>query len=864
MKFILHTLLFFLLVTQICFAQWSPVQSIINVDNTALLSFNLGSTNKYGSIKERINQASIINTLKGYGAYQSLIKVVPESLEVMMYTGESSERKVSLFNTSSETIQCSLRFDDPFTFAMGEIQTLNSITLPGGLELMGNAALQFPPGQILLTPATYDMLGGLFLTNPITSKDVKIEFDFSIGGGSGADGLALCFLDEKELGDRGGGMGWAKYLPNAKSWALEFDTWWNPERDDKDDNHASIVTSELKILAYNSTIPRMQDNGWFHCELIFENNNVKVFLQNDSVGFPRTNILNANVEAYQAIKYYIAFTAGTGGATNNHIIDNILITASNNSRLQPEQVNLVAGDSVEINIKFNAQGLRGGDYYEKLVVVPDSNESFRVEVPIHMIVESAPDISLQSSSDFGRILAGSREINNIQVKNSGFKDLYISNCCSLSGNFRPLLLSFILREGEVRSIPIECLATSNGIIKDTLIIESNDPDESVVKVGIKALVITAPSALIADAIEKVSTSSIELCVRELEAFGTRDAMASNRNSVREYIKEKFLDAGITSVSLDSFQMDGTWQANVVATITGSSTSSGEIIVGGHYDSRANTVSKAPGADDNASGVAAVIEIASVLSSMNYIPNNTIRLVAFAAEEYGLWGSEHFAQTVKTEGRQILLMQNFDMIAYRPNKSDDEVYVIKYDRAAFEAGLDSMLIANVTNLTPVASTMYFYDSDSYSFEANGFPAIFNIEYHLNPNLHTDKDSSQYLDFEYASDIVRSGLALLLTMDDAITDLNIPLETSISDFRLEQNYPNPFNPSTKIKYSVPQSSLVQIKVFDVLGSEIETLLNEEKPIGTYEINWNAANFPSGVYFYQLKAGDFKQTKKMILMK
>lgn len=89
-------------------------------------------------------------------------------------------------------------------------------------------------------------------------------------------------------------------------------------------------------------------------------------------------------------------------------------------------------------------------------------------------------------------------------------------------------------------------------------------------------------------------------------------------------------------------------------------------------------------------------------------------------------------------------------------------------------------------------------------------------------------------------------------------------TVADFRLSQNYPNPFNPSTKITYSVPQSSNVIIKVFDILGDEIETLVNEEKPVGTYEISWYAVNLPSGVYFYKLQAGSFVETKKMILMK
>jgi hypothetical protein len=86
----------------------------------------------------------------------------------------------------------------------------------------------------------------------------------------------------------------------------------------------------------------------------------------------------------------------------------------------------------------------------------------------------------------------------------------------------------------------------------------------------------------------------------------------------------------------------------------------------------------------------------------------------------------------------------------------------------------------------------------------------------------------------------------------------------DYLLYQNYPNPFNTTTIIKYSVPQTSNVVIKIYDILGNEIETLVNEEKAMGTYELNWNAENLPSGVYFYQLKAGDFVDTKKMILLK
>jgi len=88
--------------------------------------------------------------------------------------------------------------------------------------------------------------------------------------------------------------------------------------------------------------------------------------------------------------------------------------------------------------------------------------------------------------------------------------------------------------------------------------------------------------------------------------------------------------------------------------------------------------------------------------------------------------------------------------------------------------------------------------------------------------------------------------------------------ISSYQLYQNYPNPFNPSTVIKFNVPNESRVTLKVYNILGSEVATLVNGMKPAGTYNITFNASNLASGVYFYQLKAGNFVATKKLLLLK
>ncbi|MGE5861122.1 MAG: T9SS type A sorting domain-containing protein, partial [Ignavibacteria bacterium] len=87
---------------------------------------------------------------------------------------------------------------------------------------------------------------------------------------------------------------------------------------------------------------------------------------------------------------------------------------------------------------------------------------------------------------------------------------------------------------------------------------------------------------------------------------------------------------------------------------------------------------------------------------------------------------------------------------------------------------------------------------------------------------------------------------------------------AEFALSQNYPNPFNAASVIKYSIPKLSHVKLNIFNTLGEEIETVVNEEQSAGVYKVNWSAADLPSGVYFYQLHAGDFIETKKMILMK
>ena len=106
-----------------------------------------------------------------------------------------------------------------------------------------------------------------------------------------------------------------------------------------------------------------------------------------------------------------------------------------------------------------------------------------------------------------------------------------------------------------------------------------------------------------------------------------------------------------------------------------------------------------------------------------------------------------------------------------------------------------------------------------------------------------------------------------LDTRLTDEIVSVadkKSVLNSFVLEQNYPNPFNPSTSIQYAVSNRQFISLKVYDLLGNEVATLVNEEKPAGEYEIEFNAESLPSGIYFYQLNAGNYIDTKKMVFLK
>lgn len=133
-----------------------------------------------------------------------------------------------------------------------------------------------------------------------------------------------------------------------------------------------------------------------------------------------------------------------------------------------------------------------------------------------------------------------------------------------------------------------------------------------------------------------------------------------------------------------------------------------------------------------------------------------------------------------------------------------------------------------------------------------------------------DAGTIIDVGISADVCADSIIVNGTYNGNGTFCNAPVDVETdtilvpNKFELSQNYPNPFNPSTIVRYQLPMASHISLKVYDVLGNEVAALVDEEKPAGSYEAEFNASQLSSGIYFYRLQAGSFIETKKMTLMK
>jgi len=271
-------------------------------------------------------------------------------------------------------------------------------------------------------------------------------------------------------------------------------------------------------------------------------------------------------------------------------------------------------------------------------------------------------------------------------------------------------------------------------------------------------------------ISKINQDSIYQYISRLQSFNTRYAFSNNRFAVAESIKNWYMSFGISNVWIDTFLIDhyDPWgnnkQCNVIAEIPGTEDTIDYLVVGGHYDSCSDDDSTslilAPGANDNASGVAATMEIARVLATSRR--RKSVLCIAFAAEEIGLLGSEHCAYSAKTAREKIVGMYNYDIIGN--NALHDTCQISRLTDFPWTLNYSQVSYLTLTVYLDSLHGIYQHISwDDGNFIINKFPAVCYAQYWYNNRIHTVHDSLIYLDVGFASRITKAGLAALATID-----------------------------------------------------------------------------------------------------
>lgn len=187
------------------------------------------------------------------------------------------------------------------------------------------------------------------------------------------------------------------------------------------------------------------------------------------------------------------------------------------------------------------------------------------------------------------------------------------------------------------------------------------------------------------------------------------------------------------------------------------------------------------------------------------------------------------------------------------------------------GYNAMTTTSVSGGVAISlNILTFNTSGFYSFVGSATPyRIGRIRFNVTPPFLADTMKFRNVPSQYPTVVLDSLVPLVYgvtfqTSNPVITGVEGYSNEIPKEFQLYQNYPNPFNPVTSIKFDIPKSTYVKIKMYDMLGKEVSELVNMDMEAGRYEVNWDGTNFASGVYFYRIETKDFTKVMKMILLK
>ena len=385
-------------------------------------------------------------------------------------------------------------------------------------------------------------------------------------------------------------------------------------------------------------------------------------------------------------------------------------------------------------------------------------------------------------------------------------------------------------------------------------------------------------------LSQISADSVYATVQDLQNFGSRfavnDGVTSDGNrDVADYIIQRLENYGFTT-EIDSFFKQGLspyggtlinqWFYNVKGVLTASNPIDDSlVIVGAHLDAIAfynnsyTTVVTAPGADDNASGVAVLLELARIIHENNLQFRRDIHFIAFDMEEFGLYGSAHDAQKRSAAGEKIALMMNNDMVSYQPD--DNWRLLLRwYDNAVDVLNRAIAICEQYTNMVPLTlpdseNVERAQRSDSYAYYLYGYRAIFASEYSFSTSYHTEHDVTDSCNYPYLAEVARYNMAMLTAYADPTSGVGIEERPAVTTSTYA--YPNPSCGKVILQYQLEQDSPVSISVHDLRGCTVLRSDQSVQSAGIRHLELDLSTLPAGLYICQIRTDKGVETLKLL---
>jgi len=381
-----------------------------------------------------------------------------------------------------------------------------------------------------------------------------------------------------------------------------------------------------------------------------------------------------------------------------------------------------------------------------------------------------------------------------------------------------------------------------------------------------------PDLSLCEILDFINKDSLKRTVQDMQNFESRlcSRATGNNKIVAQYLVNRLKMYDIENARIDSFYVSGThwiigsydqYMYNVSGTLKGTGNTDSTVIIGAHLDAISYTIPEyvptesVPGADDNATGCAVMIEMARIIHEKKIKPYHNIDFMAYDAEEIGLKGSYYDAKKRKAAEENIILMLNNDMVGTQPNDEIWEVSLQWYDNSLDIAEKTEYVLNTYTPVIPVRSDKpNSAGSDSYPYYVEKYKVIFAIEQKFSPFYHSVNDLTGFLNFEYCRQIARMNFALL----DYYAGINLPLRITNEnkDEHGIQVFPNPTKDIIRI-HNYSDIHIGQINIYDISGRLLLSESNLQQPQNIIHLT----PLHAGIYFIRIFTDKGVVNKKII---